>query len=81
MSKIVISIVYADGLAQIYRGCNTEDKIHGLVQDCSNSSALAMELLQSCTEPSRWSWNCLILIMGIKILIQEHVYIEKAPNH
>ena len=28
--------------------------IDGLVQDCSNSSALAMELLQSCTEPSIW---------------------------
>ena len=26
--------------------------IHGLVQDCSNSSALAMELLQSCAKPS-----------------------------
>ena len=26
--------------------------IDGLVQDCSNSSALAMELLQSCAEPS-----------------------------
>ena len=26
--------------------------IDGLVQDCSNSSALAMELLQSCTRPS-----------------------------
>ena len=26
--------------------------IDGLVQDCSNSSALAMELLQSCTKPS-----------------------------
>ena len=26
--------------------------IHGLVLDCSNSSALAMELLQSCTKPS-----------------------------
>ena len=26
--------------------------IGGLVQDCSNSSALAMELLQSCTKPS-----------------------------
>ena len=26
--------------------------IDGLVQDCSNSSASAMELLQSCTEPS-----------------------------
>ena len=26
--------------------------IDGLVQDCSNSSALAMELPQSCTKPS-----------------------------
>ena len=26
--------------------------IDGLVQDCSNSSALAMELLHSCTKPS-----------------------------
>ena len=26
--------------------------IEGLVQDCSNSSTLAMELLQSCTKPS-----------------------------
>ena len=28
------------------------DHIDGSVQDCSNSSALAMELLQSCMEPS-----------------------------
>ena len=26
--------------------------IDGLMQDCSNSSALAMELLQSCSKPS-----------------------------
>ena len=26
--------------------------IDGLVQDCTKSSVLAMELLQSCTEPS-----------------------------
>ena len=26
--------------------------IDGLVQDCSNSSVLAMELLQSCIKPS-----------------------------
>ena len=26
----------------------------GLVQDCSNSSALAMEILQSCTKLSSW---------------------------
>ena len=25
--------------------------IHDLVRDCSNSSTLAMELLQSCTKP------------------------------
>ena len=29
-----------------------KNHIYGLVQDCSNSSALAMELLQSCTKPS-----------------------------
>ena len=27
------------------------DYIDGLVQDCNNSSALALELLQSCTKP------------------------------
>ena len=26
--------------------------IHGSVQDCVNSSALAIELLQSCSKPS-----------------------------
>ena len=26
----------------------------GIAQDCSNSSALAMELLQSCIKPSIW---------------------------
>ena len=29
----------------------SEPNIHGLEQDCSNSSALAIELLQSCTKP------------------------------
>ena len=31
---------------------NFQSNIDGLVQDSSNSSALAMELLQSCTKPS-----------------------------
>ena len=31
--------------------------IDGLVQDCSNSSTLAMELLQSCSKPSIWSFS------------------------
>ena len=29
--------------------------IDGLAQDCSNSIANALELLQSCTKPSRWN--------------------------
>ena len=34
---------------------HSADDIDGLVQDCSNSSALAMKLLQSCTKPSVFS--------------------------
>ena len=33
-----------------------ESHFDGLVQDCSISSALAMEILQSCTKPSIWHW-------------------------
>ena len=29
-------------------------QIDGLVQDCSNSIANALELLQSCIKPSKW---------------------------
>ena len=40
--------------ASLYHGC-----IDGLVQDCSISSGLAMEILQSCTEPLIWSYDFL----------------------
>ena len=33
----------------------TGKKIDGLVQDCSNSSALTMELLQSCAKSSMYT--------------------------
>ena len=39
-------------LFKIYKLSDLRAHIDGLVQDCSNSSALAMELLQSCTKPS-----------------------------
>ena len=35
---------------------NIGSDIEGLAQDCSNSSVLAMELLQSCAKPSIWSF-------------------------
>ena len=44
--------------------------IDGLVQDCSNSSALAMELLQSCIEPSKCEMPA-IAIYNV-IIIEEH---------
>ena len=37
--------------------------IDGLVQECSNSIANALELLQSCTKPSMWcpsSWSAVV---------------------
>ena len=43
-----------------------EQHIDDLVQDCSNSSALAMELLQSCTKPSISS---IIMISSITVAI------------
>ena len=41
----------------------TEQYFDGLVQDCSNSSALALELLQSCTNPLiLWHIEILVII-------------------
>ena len=42
--KIMINITSVDTYLQSY--------VNGLAQDCSYSSALALELLQSCTNPS-----------------------------
>ena len=39
--------------------------VDGLVQDCSNSSALAMELLQSCTKPLMYS-SCSVIAVIIR---------------
>ena len=51
-----ISIVNAmiDGLVQDCSISIVNAMIDGLVQDCSISIANAMEILQSCTKPSRW---------------------------
>ena len=43
---------YGKGIACFHDSAECAKYIDGLVQDCSNSSALAMELLQSCTKSS-----------------------------
>ena len=45
--------------------------LDGLVQDCSDSSVLAMELLQSCTEPSICPSTHIGLMTYIDGLVQE----------
>ena len=50
---------------KIYTCQQWQSYIDDLVQDCSNSSALAMELLQFCTKPSIYNYfytNCLHFI-------------------
>ena len=42
--------------------------IDDLVQNCSNSIANALELLQSCTKPLIWKWLIQILIYTILLL-------------
>ena len=42
-----------------------KSSIGGLVQDCINSSALAMELLQSCAKPLIYvPWNVNVINQG-----------------
>ena len=47
----VIVVIHEDG-SRLPAGSNFVYNIEALVQDCGTSSALAMELLQSCTKPS-----------------------------
>ena len=122
---------------QIITNQHAKDLIDGLVQDCSNSIANALELLQSCNKPSmygihlphiihpmfhninillqilnhlrlgqvgrsefrvifqyktifpstriptrkiRWSWNHIIFVMEISILVRYHLYTEMASR-
>ena len=48
---------------------SSHEDIDGLVQDCSNSSALAMESLQSCTKPSIWFTLYLQIKLRVKFSV------------
>ena len=55
--------------------------IDGLLQDCSNSSALAMELLQSCTKPSiLWFIVCDLTVAQNKENVSTWDPLVKAPS-
>ena len=51
----------------MFLGINsTQQGTNGLVQDCSNSIANTLELLQSCSKPSIWCWWMVINLIFIK---------------
>ena len=54
----LICVMICKNLQQLYRMfyllMHYDEQIHGLMQDCSNSIANALELLQSCTKSSIW---------------------------
>ena len=53
------------------------EHIDGLVQDCSNSSALAMELLQSCTKPSVWNQSVRTIVWRAMIYTNHMIMLKK----
>ena len=50
--SIPLSSKTGDDMQEMYDNKNAQMYIAGLVQDCSNSIANALELLQPCTRPS-----------------------------
>ena len=73
---------YGRTLSHTLNSQNTS-RIDGLVQDCSNSSASALELLQSCTKPltyhpHRWHVNHFVSILdnNIPVVIRTTPYIS-----
>ena len=53
LSQLYMSVLIQQ-MQKIQKLWNGELHINGLVQDCSNSIANALELLQSCTKPLIW---------------------------
>ena len=56
------------------RNSHYKGKIEGLVQERRNSSANALELRLSCTNPLRWSHDHFIFIMEIPYLEGQSLY-------
>ena len=58
--------------------------VHGLVQDCSNSIANALELLQSCTKPLMYISvsvsHTLIEIYVVRIRVRFNLILSRECN-
>ena len=54
--------------------------LHGSVQDCSNSIANALELLQSCTKPSTWYWLCEVALFWFSLKMSFNDVMFQSPG-
>ena len=66
---------------QLHTGVHTSH-VDGLVQDCSNSIANALELLQSCAKPSMW-WSVIKSLAGWGVwrIVYKHIEAEQNGRH
>ena len=55
---VAVAYIYGESMTEAH----TDHDLDSLVQDCSKSSALAVELLQYCTKPSVWSQHSTLLL-------------------
>ena len=55
--------------------------IDGLVEDCSSSIANAMELLQSCTKPSKCTYSIVTLILKSRMHLEYFLMLRKDIVH
>ena len=79
--------VYIKSEQQFLSSYSMRNKIGGLVQDCSNFSGLAMELLESCINPHpviRGLWgpgmhkNCHYLKISLNLVLGFHVILRNV---
>ena len=69
-----------DGMLVLWDTVHCQDYIDGLVQDCSNSIANALELLQSCTKPSTYSVHTLLCFVLLCFAVVWYWWILQRPS-
>ena len=71
IAHISYTCVYDEAERPRHEFSGETNYIDGLVQDCSNACALAMELLQSCTKP----WICIVKQQQLLCIIVDYPFI------
>ena len=79
-SKLISKIKKCHCTRHPYYKHNKAKYIDGIVQDCSNSSVLAMELPQSCTKPSIYFSSNMMIHRRLATTALWCIYLFMIPN-